>query len=325
MREEGARRAHARHGDREQRRPHARQPGAGADADRRRRRSAIAAESNVEARREITTQGRDALVISEEKASQVAAEAPGFVDRASAAHEDSGPMRERSGRHRRRSGRSGSRGRGSRRQDAGRLQRHVQRRIGRRLGRFGRDRDRGACRVAGRRCRGGAGEEHRHGREAGRHRRCARPGRRAAGSTRRAERAGATSGRRADRATRPDGSGRLGPGLAGARRHRSFHGTRVRAAGQRRVLPVRHAGDPRTAGDRGGGRARQRRSVGADPALRRIRIRRPRQRRPARARSAARPAPPNFAIRSGGGSKPTNGAGRGSATSRHGRTATSAR
>ena len=56
-----------------------------------------AAESNVEARREITTQGRDALVISEEKASQVAAEAPGFVDRASAAHEDSGPMASEAG------------------------------------------------------------------------------------------------------------------------------------------------------------------------------------------------------------------------------------
>ena len=56
-----------------------------------------AAESNVEARREITTQGRDALVISEEKASQVAAEAPGFVDRASAAHEDSGPIASEAG------------------------------------------------------------------------------------------------------------------------------------------------------------------------------------------------------------------------------------
>ena len=56
-----------------------------------------AAESNVEARREITAQGRDALTISEEKASQVAAEAPGYVDRASDAHEDSGPMASEAG------------------------------------------------------------------------------------------------------------------------------------------------------------------------------------------------------------------------------------
>lgn len=56
-----------------------------------------AAEVNLAARREITTQGRNALVISEEKAAQVAAEAPGFVDRASAAHEDSGPMASEAG------------------------------------------------------------------------------------------------------------------------------------------------------------------------------------------------------------------------------------
>jgi hypothetical protein len=59
--------------------------------------SLTTAESNVEARREITAQGREALTVSEEKASQVAADAPGFVDRSSAAHEDSGPMASEAG------------------------------------------------------------------------------------------------------------------------------------------------------------------------------------------------------------------------------------
>jgi hypothetical protein len=57
----------------------------------------LAAHSNIESRREIVMQGRDALVVSEEKAARVAAEAPGFVDRASAAHEDSGPIASEAG------------------------------------------------------------------------------------------------------------------------------------------------------------------------------------------------------------------------------------